>query len=274
MCKYYGYCRVSTETQAEKGYGLEAQRQELRKYAAAHGFEYAHIFEDAGISGNLKDTDEDEAINKREALIEMLACLDEGDKVVVLNTSRLWRSDMTKVIIRRDLMKHKADVISIEQPKYSLYTKDPNEYLIISMMELLDVYDRMSISLKLARGRTVKAKNGDKPAGVCPFGYQYSADKKRVEINQEEAAVVKMMFTEGQKGRSLNQIATFLNDQGIVSRRGKHWSSGSIQMILRNPFYTGVLQHQGKQIKGNHEPIISKIQFGKVQSQLASRKRG
>ena len=39
MCKYYGYCRVSTETQAEKGYGLEAQEKEIRKYALNKGYE-------------------------------------------------------------------------------------------------------------------------------------------------------------------------------------------------------------------------------------------
>ena len=112
MCKFYAYCRVSTETQAEKGYGLEAQEKEIRKYATAHGLELEGVFTDAGISGNLKDTDEDEAISKRAALMEMLSTLNAGDTVIVLNTSRLWRSDMTKAIIRRELMKRGAKILA------------------------------------------------------------------------------------------------------------------------------------------------------------------
>lgn len=274
MCKYYGYCRVSTETQAEKGYGLEAQEKEIRKYAAERSLSLERMFLDAGISGNLKDTDDDEAISKREALMEMLSLLEKGDTVIILNTSRLWRSDMTKAIIRRELMKREARIISVEQPKYDLYTKDPNDYLINAIMEALDVYERMSISLKLARGRTVKAKGGDKPAGVAPFGYQYAADKKHIEIDQAEAATVRAMFTEGQKGLSLHQIAEYLNEKDIKTRRGKEWSAGNVQAILKNRFYTGILMHQGKEIKGNHEPIISKVQFGKVQAQLEKRRRG
>lgn len=274
MCKYYGYCRVSTETQAEKGFGLAAQEQAIKKYTRENSLQLERLFMDEGISGNLKDTDDDEAIGKREALMELLAMLEKGDTVIVLNTSRLWRSDMTKAIIRRELMKREARIISIEQPKYDLYTKDPNDYLINAIMEALDVYERMSISLKLARGRTVKAKGGDKPAGVCPFGYQYTSDKKHVEICQEEAATVRMMFTEGQKGKSLNQIADMLNERNITTRRGKQWSAGNVQVVLRNAFYTGELQHQGKAIKGNHAPIISKVQFGKVQAQIDRRRRG
>jgi len=273
MCKYYGYCRVSTQTQSEKGYGLEAQEKEIGKYAQAHGIELAQVFCDAGISGNIKDTDDDDAINKRAALMEMLALLEDGDTVIVLNTSRLWRSDMTKAIIRRELLKRGAHVYSIEQPKYDIYSKDPNDYLINAIMEALDVYERMSISLKLARGRTVKARAGDKPAGNCPFGYCYSADKKHVEQDPAEAPIVRMMFTEGQKGKSLNQIANYLNAQGLKTRRGKDWSAGNVQVVLRNRFYIGELLHQGKPIKGNHEPIVSKIQFGKVCAQLKKRRR-
>lgn len=272
--KLYGYGRVSTETQAEKGYGLETQEKEIRKYADAHGMELERIFVDAGISGNLKDTDEDEAIGKRAALMELLSFLTEGDAVIVLNTSRLWRSDMTKAIIRRELMKRGARIISIEQPKYDLYTKDPNDYLINAIMEALDVYERMSISLKLARGRTMKAKGGDKPAGVCPMGYRYTKDKKHVEIDPDESSTVRLIFTEAQKGQSLNQIAAILNGKGITTRRGKGWSAGSVQVILRNRFYIGELQHQGRAVKGSHEPIISRVQFGKAAAQLDKRRRG
>lgn len=273
---FYGYIRVSTKSQSEKGYGLDAQRDEIMKYAQGQEIEISAIFEDAGISGNIQDDDEDEAINKRQGLIELLSTLNAEDTVIVLNTSRLWRSDMTKAIIRRELLKRKAHVISIEQRDYDIYkvSKDPSAYLTNAIMEALDVYERMSISLKLARGRTTKAKNGDKPAGICPYGYSYSADKKHIEIDQDEAAAVKTMFSEGQKGQSLNQIAETLNRQGIKPRRAQEWSAGNVQAILRNRFYIGELQHQGKPIKGNHEPLISKVQFGKVQSQLDQRRRG
>lgn len=274
MSKVYAYCRVSTETQAEKGYGLAAQETEIRKYAAAQGIEITRLFRDEGISGNLKDTDEDEAINKREAFIELLAILKEDDCIIVLNTSRLWRSDMTRAIIKRELMKKNVKIISVEQPRFDLYSKDPGDYLINAIMEALDVYERMSISLKLARGRTVKAKGGDKPAGVCPYGYKWAEDKKSVEVDDLEALTVKEIFTEGQKGKSLHQIADYLNEKGLTTRRGKSWSAGSVQVILKNRFYIGELQHQGKTIKGNQRPIISPVQFGKCAAQLKRRKRG
>lgn len=270
----YAYMRVSTETQAEKGYGLDAQREEIDKHAAANGLTIADYFTDAGISGAAKDTaDEEEAISKRAGLLELLATIREGDAVIVLNTSRLWRSDNTKVLIRRELMKRQANIISVEQPKYDIYAKDPNDRLIAGIIELLDEWERLSIALKLARGRTVKAKGGDKPAGVCPYGYEYTDDKKAVAVNDSEAQLVKFMFTEGQKGRTLGQIANALNGKDILTRQGKQWSRGSVRAILRNSFYTGELTHQGKPIKGNHDALISKIQFGKVAAQLERRHR-
>ena len=78
---YYAYQRVSTETQSEHGYGLEAQRAAIAKYADEHGLTIEHYFIDAGISGNIKDTDGDEAINARAGLLELLATLTEGDTI-------------------------------------------------------------------------------------------------------------------------------------------------------------------------------------------------
>lgn len=268
MCKYYGYIRVSTGTQAEKGYGLDAQREAIEKFAAANGITITNIYEDAGISGNMHDDDDDDALLKRHALMELLSVIEPKDTIIVLNTSRVWRSDMTKVLIRREMIKRGAKLVSIEQPKYDLYSKDPNEYLVNSIMEIIDVYDRMSIALKLARGRSVKAHKGDKPAGVCPFGYQYTEDKKSVVIVQDEAQTVRFIFSEAQKGSSLQKIADALNSDGITTRNGNKWQRGQLHVILHNRFYIGELEHAGQTIRGNHEPIISKVQFGKVQAAL------
>lgn len=286
MCKYYGYVRVSTETQSEKGYGLEAQKQAIVKFCSEKGINLTDIYEDAGISANIHDDADDDALLKRQALMELLSVIEAGDTIIVLNTSRLWRSDMTKVLIRRELIKRDAKLISIEQPTYDIYSKNPNDFLINSMMELIDVYDRMSIALKLARGRAVKAHKGDKPAGLCPYGYKYADDKKSVIVDAEQAQTVRFIFSEAQKGKSMQSIADALNENGIPSRfagmtkktkdgqevefSGK-WNRGAIHAIVHNRFYIGELEHDGQTIQGNHEPIISKVQFGKVNAALNRR---
>lgn len=285
MCKYYGYIRVSTGTQVEKGYGLDTQIQEINKFAASHKISIDKIFSDAGITGNMKDDDEDDAITRRVAFMDLLSIIGEGDSIIVQNTSRLWRSDMTKAIVRRELIRHNVSIISVEQPSYDLYSKDPNEYLTNAIMEVLDVYDRMSLSLKLARGRSTKAYKGDKPSGICPYGYKYSDDKKSVIIAAEEAKIVKFIYSEAQKGTSLQKIADKLNNMNIPTRYAGQirktkqgtimtsgsWKPGTIHLILHNRFYIGELEHAGKTIQGNHDPIISKIQFGKVAAALNRR---
>lgn len=271
---FYAYYRVSTETQAEKGGGLETQRQNIAKYCYEHGIELAGEYTDAGISGAVKDTDDDDAISKRPALVEMLATLTEGDTVIVMNSSRLWRSDTAKVIIRRELMKKKAKLITLENLRYDLYAKNPNDRFMDGIMELMDEWERLSIALKLAKGRTAKARLGDKPAGITPTGYKYSDDKKHIVIDEEEAKTVRQIFTLAQSGKSLRQIADELNRQGIPTKHNRQWSQGTVSKVLNNRFYIGELQHQGKTIQGNHQPIISRVQFGKCQSQLKKRKRG
>lgn len=269
---FYAYYRVSTETQAEKGGGLETQRQNIAAYCERHGIQLDGEFTDAGITGALKDTDESDAISKRPALVEMLATIKDGDTVIVLNTSRLWRSDTAKVVIRRELMRHNAHVIAVENERFDLYAVNPNDRFMNGIMELIDEWERLTIALKLAKGRAAKAMNGDKPAGVVPFGYQYTSDKKHVAVDPGEAAAVRLMFTEAQKGSSLQKIAESLNEKAITTRTGKPWSRGLVHSILHNRFYVGELTHQGKVISGNHEAIISRVQFGKVSAQLERRR--
>ena len=160
--KIFGCIRVSTQTQVEKGYGLLTQKQAIKKYYVAHHMELVELFVDEGISGTEID---------RKGLTELLTAFNGIRKVIVLNTSRLWRSDTAKVLIQRTLRQAHADVISIEQPTYSLYTDDPNDFLLNDIIELLDQYERLNINLKLARGRRTKAKAGIKGCGIAPLGY-------------------------------------------------------------------------------------------------------
>lgn len=267
----YGYSRVSTSTQVEHGYGLDTQRNAIEKYCLDNGLALECIFTDAGISGALEDGADETALHKRAGLLDLLAAIGEGDKVIVMNTSRLWRSQAAQAIIKREFLKKGAEVVSIEQPRFSLQAQDPNDRLINGIMSLLDEWERMTISLKLAKGRATKAARGDKPCGNCPYGYRHAMDKKSVEIEPAEAATVKRIFSMAQSGHSLQKIADTLNAEGIKTQRGGDWSKAALSVILNNRFYVGELTHAGRAIKGNHKPIINKIVFGKVAAALARR---
>ena len=277
MGKYYGAVRVSTGTQVEKGYGLETQIAAITKYAKANKITVNQIFIDKGISGAANDLD-DEPLSKRAGLLELLSVLKPGDSIIVLNTSRLWRSDTAKVLIRREIARRGALVISIEQPTYDIYSKDPNDRLLNGITELLDEYDRARIVFRLAGGRTTKANKGEKPAGRTPYGYRFDGKTKKIVVDPEEATTIDMIFSLANLNYSAREIARKLNEEGIRTRPtkefagGKEWGRQSILWILKNDFYAGKVTHQGNKIKGNHQPLISSIQFGKIQAKIQKRK--
>ena len=250
----YGYIRVSTETQADKGYGLETQEQAIREYCKNNNLNLIRIFADAGISGAIGDKDD---LSSRPALCEMLEILNGTNTIIIMNTSRLWRDDVAKVLICRAVRKLNGEILSIEQPRYSLYTKDPSEVLFNTLMEALDQYERMTINQRLSKGKTTKAKQGYKPCGRVSYGYQWSYDRKTVEINSEEANIVKEIFNLAFQNFGYQAIAETLNKQHKYNKE-KEWKRNDIYRILKNKFYIGIVIYQGEEIHGKHEPIIEK----------------
>lgn len=257
----YGYIRVSTETQADKGYGLDIQKSAIEEYCIANNLNLINIFIDAGKSGAIGDKDN---LSNRPAITELLQTLNGTNTIIVMNTSRLWRDDGARALISMAVRKVGGEITSIEQPRYSLYSTDPQDFLFNSIMETLDQYERMNINKRLTNGKNAKAQQGHKPAGRAPLGYQWI--NKQIEIEPSEEIIVKRIFELAKLRLPFKTIAAKMNSEKLFGRGGKPWSRQSIQVIITNKFYIGILTHKGVEINGQHTPIIDKELFDYVQT--------
>ena len=258
----FGYVRVSTTGQVKEGFSLEQQKEEIAKFCDENGYELVKVYEDAGISG--AKVDEDDMSIDRPGLQDMLADINNDIKyVVVLTTSRLWRSDIVKAIIQRDLKKIGADVKAIDRPSYSIYDKDPTSVLINGMMELLDQYERLEIAKRLRRGRRAKAARGGYAGGNAPVGYSRERHTRKLVIDPENAEVVKHVFRIRKRHprMTLDEIAALLYQTGYTTSTGRKYHRAQVKRILDNrDFYAGKYAYDGVSgVEGQHE-IIDGIQ--------------
>lgn len=259
MINVYGYIRVSTEGQVKQGYSLEEQRAEIEKYCSSKSYNLIGIFKDEGISG--AKANEDEMSIERDGLLDMLALLKENDirYIVVLSTNRLWRSDLVKVLLHRELKKNSVDIKAVDRPNYSIYTQNPNEIFVNGMFELLDVYERLEIALKLKRGRLQKAKGGGYAGGGVPFGYGCVRGGRKMYVHPAEAKAVQRVFEirQGFPDMTLKNIAEFMKMEGYKGRKGADFNPMLVKRILdKENFYKGCYKYGGIESMGEYEPIL------------------
>ena len=259
IVKVFGYIRVSTEGQVKQGYSLAEQRAEIERFCKANNLYLVDIFKDEGISG--AKANEDELTIERDGLLDMLASLKDNDiqYIVVLSTNRLWRSDLVKVLLHRELKKHHVDIKTIDRANYSIYTQNPNEIFVNGMFELLDVYERLEIALKLKRGRMQKAKSGGYAGGVAPFGYYCVRGGKRLFIHNVESQAVQRVFQlkHLMPEITLQSLADYMNLEGYKGRKGADFNAMLVKRILdKKDFYMGNYSYSGIDSIGDYEPIL------------------
>lgn len=248
----YAYYRVSTPTQVDRN-GINMQIAEVEKYCKEHNIEIDGTFADEGISGTITD---------REGLTSLLASLNKGDRVIIQNTSRLWRNDTVKVLVHHEMRKIGADIISIEQSNYSIYAKDPSDFLLNGILEILDQYERMTINMRLAKGRKARAKKGFKPCGTAPIGYKWEDNSIVIDYNNN--LIVEDIFNQYIKLKSLEKLRSYCMEKGYKTASGKDFSKQALKNIIENDFYIGTMTYAGKQTDGEHPSIINKTLFDKA----------
>jgi len=115
-----------------------------------------------------------------------------------------------------------------------------------------------------------KASSGTLP-GCAPVGYRNTM--QGIEPDPVLAPLIGEAFDLAASGMSLRMILREMTARGLVSRTGGILSIGALHYILHNSFYIGLITWNGKEIKGNHQPIISDKQFEAAQCTMSAKKR-
>jgi site-specific DNA recombinase len=124
------------------------------------------------------------------------------------------------------------------------------------------------------RGMTNAVQRG-RVVGVCPLGYRLSYDRpggKSADFDEERAALVAMAFCLIAEGNSIRETVRRVQALGLTGRQGQPISKPSLHLILRNPFYMGLLRYKGERYKGNHPALISRTLFATVQERLSAQR--
>lgn len=216
--KFIAYYRVSTKRQGQSGLGLEAQREAVMRYIDPELID--EEFTEVETGTNKK--------HRPELAKALELCKKHDATLLIAKLDRLARN----VSFVSNLMDSGVKFKAVDFP-------EANE-LTIHILASIAQHEAKVISTRIKDALNVKkahlAKEGKKlgtPTNLTPI-----ARAKGVEVvkanalnnpnNVKAKAMVKLM-----KGKSLNQMASELNNAGFKTSRGKEFTAMQVSRLLK-----------------------------------------
>jgi site-specific DNA recombinase len=245
------YARTSGEDRGKATSSLAGQLDMCREYAEQNGWAVVAELADDAVSGSRLDAPQ---LN---VALDM-AHAGRFKILVVREIDRLARSLAKQLVIEEELKQLGVRV------EYVLgdYPDTPEGNFMKNVRATVAEYEREVIRIRLERGRHRKIKAGSTMlGGPAPYGYRSVVAEdgcERLEVVEEQAAVVREIFERYLDGHPMSAILEWLDSLGIPTaadlpehsrsqkkRKFGRWGSASVYTILRNETYSGKW-HYGK----------------------------
>lgn len=277
--KVAAYARVSEE----KGRTLHSMSAQVSFYSSYiqknRQWQYAGVYADEGISGTT---------DNRTEFRRMLEDCEKGkiDIILTKSISRFARNTVDLL----ETVRHLKDLgVEVRFEKEGINSLSEDGELMLTLLASFAQEESRSTSENIKWAIRKKFQQG-RPNSFNVYGYRWNGEQFIVE--PEEAKIVRLIFDNFLKGLSAEQTEVQLEEMGVKSYTGGHFSNTSIRAILRNEKYTGNMLLQKvfipdhithKSINNNgelpqywvensHEAIISLETYEKVQDEIARRR--
>jgi DNA invertase Pin-like site-specific DNA recombinase len=267
------YTRKSSEEGLEQSFNsLDAQREACHAYIMSQRQEGWRAidaqYDDGGYSGGTME---------RPGVRRLFDDIRGGkvDVIVVYKVDRLTRSlaDFAKMIEILDA--NKASFVSITQ---QFNTTSSMGRLTLNVLLSFAQFEREVAGERIRDKIAASKRKGMWMGGTVPLGYDIR-DRKLI-INSAEAATVRKIYGLYLEVGCVAKLKAQLGKREIkskirVSKAGRKsggfsYSRGALYELLKNRVYLGEITHRGSSYPGQHEGIISKDVWDKVQAQLSN----
>jgi site-specific DNA recombinase len=275
------YTRVSSNSKDQE-HSFAAQNAYFSKLITDNpDWELADIYADQGITGT--------SIDKRDDFLRMMEDCRKGriDRILVKSSSRFARNTKESLAAVREL---KSLSISVYFEEQNIDTAQVSGEVLIAMFAALAQRESEAISERVRWSYKVRMSKGRFSTCKAPYGYRLVKD--HLEIQEDEASIIRHIFDRYLAGVSMENIAKEITALGCPTRDGtQYWQLTSIQYILQNEKYAGDSLSQKKYttrsfprqqkinhgerkqylVIDSHPAIISREIFQKVQELLTQR---
>lgn len=276
--KVCAYCRVSTDSD-EQSLSLENQTSTYERLINSNPkYEFAGIYYDKAMTGSKE---------KRPGLQQMLSDARAGkiDLIITKSISRLARNTVTILKYSRELKEIGVGIFFEEE---RINTLNADGEVMLSSIAAFAEEELRSMSANQKWTIQKRYKEGITNAQDM-MGY-YKNERGELVINEKQAKIVRRIYDMYIGGDSTDKIAKKLNEENIPTYKNRKWSSGIVGQILKNEKYKGdcKLQKfycpqpnrkvrnngevQSYYIKDDHQPIVTRETWDKVQQIMTDRK--
>lgn len=262
------YSRVSSKEQVD-GTSLESQQIACKEYATRNHLNVVRVFVERGESAKFAD---------RPQLLDMLefcAQREHGiEQVLVWKVDRLARNVGDHFNIKAGLMKRGIRVVSVTEP---IDAKTEGK-LLETILAGFAQFDNDIRAARCTQGMRREIQDGIFP-WKPPLGYKSAnrpGSKKTLPDAPDQPAfsIIQTGFLEFSAGDLTKaRLLRLLNERGLRSSHGKPLAPQSIDNMLSDVFYAGIIRDpwSGEEFPGSHLPMISRQTFNSIQTIIGGR---
>lgn len=273
--KVAAYARVSTDNEEQLN-SYESQKKYYKeKIMSNSNWDFVGIYADEGISGTQD--------YKREEFMSMIndGINNKFDLLLTKSISRFARNTLDTLKYVRLLKEHNVAIFFEEE---GINTLEMTGELLLAILSSVAQQESETISSHVKLGLKMKSERGELVGFNSCFGYSYDSKTNKMEIIENEAQIVKLIFKLYLEGHGCDYIANRLNEMNIPKRKSGKWSSGTVLCIIKNEKYIGdviqgktytidAITHKRQKnfgesekwhMKDHHEAIISREDFEKA----------